>query len=268
VPEGDTIRRAAGVLHAALAGRTLSRLASREARVTAAAAQLAVVGRAIVAVESRGKHLLVLLDGGAALHTHLGMHGRWNIARPPVSGGASAVLEADGVFAVCRRAAIVELLSARELARHPALARLGPDVLADGFDLAAARARLRACGDRPVGEALLDQSVLAGIGNVYKSEVLFVCRVWPLELVRALDDATLERLLAAARRLMRANLGPGPRRTTSALSPVPLNVYQRGGRPCRRCGARIARIVQGEHARATWFCPGCQARAVSPGEPR
>jgi endonuclease-8 len=140
------------------------------------------------------------------------------------------------------------------------LARLGPDLLGEGFDPARARARLRACGSRPVGEALLDQSVLAGVGNVYKSEVLFICRVSPLDPVSALDDATLDRLVGEARRLLQANLGPGPRRTTSALSPLPLHVYHRGGRPCRACGSPIVRIVQGLQPRSTYLCPRCQPR--------
>ena len=263
MPEGDTIRRAALALDAALAGRAVTRVDSRLVRVEAAAARLGIVGRSVLRVESRGKHLLVVFEGGAALHTHLGMHGRWTIgtpARPTTS--ACAVLEAGGVVAICRGAPVVELLGPRELARHPALARLGPDLLAEGFDGGAARARLRACGARPIGEALLDQSVLAGIGNVYKSEVLFVCRISPLCAASALDAAALDRLIAAARRLMQRNVVPGPRRTTSAFAPVPLHVYARRGQPCRACGSPIARIVQG--GRSSYFCPGCQK---DPGGP-
>ena len=269
MPEGDTIRRAARLLETALAGRTVTRVESRDVRLASAAERLGIVGRAVARVLSRGKHLLVVFEGGAALHTHLGMHGRWGVGRTPQPGRASdsVRLEAGVVVAACRGAAVAQLLSARELARHPALARLGPDVLADGFDGAAARARLRACGERAIAEALLDQAVLAGIGNVYKSEVLFVCRVSPLEPVSALDDAALDALIAAARHLMQRNLGAGPRRTTSLLSPQPLHVYHRGGQPCRTCGTPIARIVQGEQARATWFCPRCQARAAVPGPP-
>ena len=267
MPEGDTIRRTARSLDAALAGRSVTRLESRDVRVAAAAERLGIVGRTVARVESRGKHLLLLFEGGAALHSHLGMHGRWNLARSPLAGcgAASVVLEAGAVVAVCRGAALVELLSARELARHPALARLGPDLLGDGFDPVRARARLRACGERAIAAALLDQAVLAGIGNVYKSEVLFVCGVSPLEPVSALDDATLAALIAAARRLMQRNLGAGPRRTTSVLSPLPLHVYRRGGQPCRVCGTPIARIVQGEPARSTWFCPTCQPRVAGRG---
>jgi endonuclease-8 len=265
MPEGDTIWRAARALEAALAGRTVTRVASRDLRLAAVAEQLAIVGRTVAGVESRGKHLLVLFEGGAALHTHLGMHGRWSVGAPPPPGGASVsvVLEAGGVAAVCRGAAVAELLSARGLARQPALARLGPDVLAGGFDAASVRARLRACGGRTIGEALVDQAVLAGIGNVYKSEVLFICRVSPFDPVSALGDDVLDRLLGAARRLMQRNLGPGARRTTSALAPVALHVYRRGGRPCRACGTPVVRVVQGLHARSTYFCPRCQPRAAA-----
>jgi len=266
MPEGDTIRRAASELDAALAGRTVTRFESRLVRVAAAAERLGVVGRAIERVESRGKHLLVRLAGGPVLHTHLGLHGRWSVRGESLlpAGAVCARLETGRVTAVCRAAALVEWLSARELARHPALARLGPDLLAESFDPARARARLRACGQRPVGEALVDQAVLAGIGNVYKSEVLFVCRVSPLDPVAVLGDEVLDRLVGEARRLMRQNLGPGLRRTTSPLAPMALHVYHRGGRPCRACGTPIVRLVQGEHARSTYLCPRCQPRAAAP----
>jgi len=156
----------------------------------------------------------------------------------------------------------VELFSAAEAAAHPGLRALGPDVLAADFDPAAARVCLRARGEAEIGAALLDQTAMAGIGNVYKSAILFLERVDPFACVGALTDETLDRLVAAAARLMRRNLGSGARRTRSDLSPEPLWVYGRAGMPCRRCGASVQRAPQGEQRRATSWCPACQRSAV------
>ena len=262
MPEGDTIWRTARTLHAALAGKTVVAFESALPPVTAASRRLGVVGQPIEAVEARGKHLLVRFAGGAVLHTHQGMRGSWRLyrrtgtlRRPP---SARAVIETADVVAVCTLSPVVELLSASQAAAHPALARLGPDLLESAFDPAAARRRLRARGDLEIGPALMDQTALAGIGNVYKSEVLFLCEVSPFRRVRDLDDVALDRLVARAGELLRRNLGPGPRRTASALAPGRLWVYRRSGQPCRRCGTRIERAVQGEQARSTYFCPSCQ----------
>jgi len=262
MPEGDTIWRAARTLDAALAGRVVTRFDARAVAVVAAARRLGLVGRTLDRVEARGKHLLFVFAGGAVLHTHQGLRGSWRLQPPGEVRGrafAEAVVETAEVVAVCRHAPVVELLPPRALASHPALARLGPDLLASDFDPVAARIRLRSRGgSHPIGEALLDQVALAGIGNVYKSEVLFLCGVAPTTAVHALDDATLGRLIATAARLLRKNLGPGPRRTTSGLSREPLHVYARAGQPCRACRTPIERIVQGEQVRATYFCPSCQ----------
>ncbi len=281
MPEGDTIWRAARALDAALAGRTVRSFRSSLPVVAAAAERLRIAGRKLVRVEARGKHLLFVfgdgppragepLGAGAVLHTHQGMHGRWRLERagaPERTGTpvlpAQVTIDAGDVIARCLRAAIVELLDARAAARHPALARLGPDVLGEGFDPARARERLRMRGELEIAVALLDQTALAGIGNVYKSEVLFLCGVAPRAHVSELDDATLERIVLTARRLMRANLRSAPRRTTSAVSAERLYVYRRSGRPCHRCGSAIARVVQGEQARATYYCPRCQGREAA-----
>ncbi len=261
MPEGDTIRRAAQALHTALAGRRVTGFESRLVAVSAAATRLRIVGEAVARVASRGKHLLILFEGGAVLHTHLGMRGRWLLHPPGATRShafALAVIEAGEVVAVCRHAPVVELLPPRAARSHPALARLGPDLLAPDFDALLARRRLRDGAERTIGEALLDQTALCGIGNVYKSEVLFLCRVAPTVPVGSLDDATLDRLIATARRLLLRTLGPGPRRTTSPLAPLRLHVYRRTGRPCPACGTPIRRIVQGEQARSSYCCPSCQ----------
>jgi endonuclease-8 len=269
MPEGDTIWRTARTLHAALAGRTLTGFRASASALAAAARRLGVVGRRIESVEAIGKHLLMRFEGGAVLHTHHGMSGLWSLHRAKGAprrprGPGHAVIETAGVVAVCSRSPVVELLSPSQAATHPALRRLGPDLLAEGFDPAAARARLRARGEMEVGVALMDQTAIAGIGNVYKSETLFLCRVSPAVQVRDLDDSVLDRLVATARALLKRNLGPGMRRTTSLSAPTRLWVYRRSGQACRRCGNEIRRIVQGEQARSTYFCPSCQP-GTAPG---
>ena len=262
MPEGDTIWRSARTLHAALAGKTVVAFDSMLPAVAAAARRHGVVGQVVEGVESRGKHLLVRFASGAVLHTHLGMRGSWRLHRKTGASAsfasARAVIETADVVATCGLAPVVEMLSALQASSHPALVRLGPDLLEPGFDPAAAHRRLRERGDLEVGVALMDQTALAGIGNVYKSEVLFLCGVSPFARVRDLDDATVDRLVARAGELLRRNLGFGPRRTTSSLSQTRHWVYRRSRLPCRQCGTVIERRVQGEQARSTYFCPTCQ----------
>jgi endonuclease-8 len=263
MPEGDTIWRTARTLDAALGGWAVVAFDSALPAVATAARRRGLVGRVVEGVEARGKHLLVRFAEGAVLHTHQGLQGSWHLYRP---GGdwrrrasrARAVIETADVVALCFRSPVVEVLSPAEAASHPALARLGPDLLRPGFDPSVACRRLRERGELEIGVALVDQTALAGIGNVYKSEVLFLCRVSPFTRVHDLDDATIDRLVAKAGELLRRNLDGGPRRTTSALAPGRLWVYRRSGRPCRRCGTRIERAVQGAAARSTYFCPSCQ----------
>jgi len=269
VPEGDTIWRTARALHAALAGKAVLALASSEPAVTAVAEKLGLIGRTIEAVEARGKHLLFRFAGGAVLHTHQGMRGSWRLRRRAVTArrprSARAVIETADVVAVCSLSPVVEVLSPSQAAVHPVLARLGPDLLGPGFEPEAARRRLRARGVLEISVALLDQTALAGIGNVYKSEVLYLCGVSPFTRVRDLDDATLERLGARAGEMLRRNVGPGGPRRVPGLAPGRLWVYRRSGQPCRRCGTAIQRAVQGEQARSTYFCPVCQRSVDSAG---
>jgi endonuclease-8 len=263
VPEGDTIFRAARTLHAALAGRTVTRFASTLPRVAAAARHYRIEGRAVAAVEARGKHLIVRFQGGPALHTHLRMTGSWHLYRAGTpwrksAATARAVIETGDRLAVCFAAPVVEWLTPAQEAEHGPLASLGPDLLAPGFDAGAARAGLRARAEREIGDVLLDQRALAGIGNVYKSETLFLCGVDPFARVAALDDATLDRLVATAARAMKRNLAPdaGARRTREG--PQRVWVYRREGEPCLRCGTVIQMRRQGEGARSTYWCPRCQ----------
>jgi endonuclease VIII len=263
MPEGDTIWRAARALHEALAGRVVTGFSSPLPAVATAARRLSLVGRGVVAVDSRGKHLLVRFDGGAVLHTHQGMHGSWHLYRSGTgwrrpAHRARAVIETAEVVAVCFDSPRVELLSAAREREHPGLAGLGPDVLAKDFDAEAARRGLRARAALEIGAALVDQQALSGIGNVYKSEVLFLCGVFPCARVDGLDDATLDRLVATAAKLMKRNLGTASRRTSSPLAPFRLWVYGRAGRPCLRCGTDVRRRSQGDPPRSTFWCPSCQ----------
>jgi endonuclease-8 len=199
------------------------------------------------------------------------MKGVWHRYRPgerwrmPPSR-ARLVLEVPGAVAVCFDAPVVELLEQRAETLHEPLAGLGPDLLAPDFDGGEAVRRLRDPARRAmtIGEALLDQRAMAGIGNVYRSEILWIERVSPFTPVDDLDDATLERLVATARRLLVANAtgGRGFERVTTAGdrgAPGPLYVYRRVGRPCRRCRTAIASTRLGRDLpRSVYWCPTCQ----------
>lgn len=261
MPEGDTLFRTAAGLRPYLVGR----------KVTAARAngpgpipQLhRIVGHEIRAVESLGKNLLIRFDDGLELRTHLRMNGTWHRYRPGERwrrppARARLVLEVPGAVAVCFDAPVVELFEQRAEAVHPALARLGPDLLAPEFDAADALGRLRdpSRAATAIGEALLDQRAVAGIGNIWKSETLWAEQVSPFGPVADLDDEALERLVATARRKLRAS---------AAGRPEAIQAYRRTGRHCRRCRTPIASAPQGvDLPRTTYWCPTCQGGSVSP----
>lgn len=266
MPEGDSIFRAAAMLRGALADRTL-----RFAWLRDRGPMSRWIGRKVQAVDSLGKHLLVTIEPDAVLRVHLGMHGRWRLHPPeqafPAPGPQlSVVLATENATAVCRRAMQVELVRAGDPRLRERLAQLGPDLLAETIDWTAVLTRARSADPRAIAETLLDQRVAAGIGNVYKSEVLFLAGVHPFTPTANLDDATLLRIYERARELMRANLGPGPRTTTTLRSPGmrrPVStsrawVYRRHGLPCLRCRTPIERALQGDMARSTYWCPRCQ----------
>jgi endonuclease-8 len=263
MPEGDTIWRTARTLRGVLAGRAVTGFTSALPEVADLASRLELVGQSVAAVESAGKHLVIRFSGGAVLHTHQGMTGSWHVYRAGTTWRkprryARAVIETAEAVAVCFSAPVVELLPPGRAATLPVLRHLGPDILAPDFDPVVARGRLRARGGSEIGVALLDQTAVAGIGNVYKSEVLFLCSVNPFDPVHALEEAVLDRLIQTARRQMRRNLGPAMRRTRSDLAPGRFWVYGRTGKPCLRCGNAVQRRVQGEQERSTYWCPTCQ----------
>ena len=261
MPEGDTLFRTAAVLREVLVGREVTGARGRPD----GAALGVVVGQRVEAVDAQGKHLLIRFDGGLTLHTHLRMHGSWHRYRAGERwrrspARAVAVIEVAGATAVCFDAPTVELMDARAVAIHPSLAGLGPDLLAERPDLEEVLRRLRETkrDGMPIGEALLDQTALAGLGNVYRSEVCFIERVDPFAAVSGLQSETLRRLVTTATRLISANRDGGARTTVAGGPAGRLYVYGRAGRPCRRCGTKIRTKVTGSLPRRTYWCPTCQ----------
>ncbi len=273
MPEGDTIFRAARTLNRALGGGTVVLFESVLPALTRVHEDAPLTGRTIEQVTAAGKHVLMQFSGGLILRTHMRMNGSWHIYRRGERWQRSRrdmrVLVATAEFeAVGFNIPVAEFIAAKDLARHDELRRLGPDLLSETFDAADALQRLRERGDLEVGDAVLNQRLVAGIGNVYKSEVLFLCGINPFATVGSLTDSHLSSIVDTARRLLRLNvsetLAPmttytGYRRTTNRDDPSErLWVYGRARQPCRRCGTAIEVKAQGRDARLTYWCPQCQ----------
>ena len=232
MPEGDTIFRAAQTLHRVLAGKIVTRFESVYPALTRIADDRPVVGRTIESVAARGKHLLIAFSGDLILRTHMRMNGSWHIYpaaarwQRPARDMRVLVGTSDAV-AVAFNVPVAEFLTARDLARHRELKALGPDLLADSFDRAEVLRRMRRSGRDPIGDVLLNQRVLAGIGNVLKCEILFLAGIEPFTPTSSLDDARLNDLIDVAINQLRSNvltpmqtLHPGVgRRTTKNLNP-------------------------------------------------
>jgi endonuclease-8 len=262
MPEGDNVLRYARVLDREIGGRTLVRLFVRD---RGDVPELA--GRAVTRVEARGKHLLAHFDGGWILRVHLGMKGGWirRHVRERTPHNTTAVLTVDETAYICRGAFTAELLREQALRTHPRLGRLGPDLLAEPPDIAQAvrRARMPGYAGREIGDLIMDQRVAAGVGNIYKSETLFECRLHPRTRMVDLGEEAVTAVFEKAAHLMRLNL------LTRRRTPVPVRrrpvpslrrfwVYMRNGKPCLDCGTPIERFMQGDMHRSTYFCPGCQ----------
>jgi endonuclease-8 len=259
MPEGDTVWLAGRRLHDALAGRQLRRSDFRVPQL----ATVDLAGRTVAEVVSRGKHLLTRIDDDLTLHTHFRMDGSWHLYRlgEPWRGGPQwqvrVVLENAERVAVGYRLPVVELLPRDR--ENDAVGHLGPDILGPDWDPAEAVRRLAADPDRELGPALLDQRNLAGVGNLYKTEVCFLAGVTPWTRVGDVPD--LARIVDRVARLLRANRDTVRQVTTGDTRRGRGHwVFERAGRPCLRCGSPVASAEQGEapYARITYWCPHCQ----------
>ncbi|MBV9720642.1 MAG: Fpg/Nei family DNA glycosylase [Mycobacterium sp.] len=250
MPEGDTVWHTAENLRRALVGRTLSRCDIRVPRF----ATVDLTGGLVDEVCSRGKHLFIRV-GPASVHSHMKMDGSWRVGNGParVNHRARIILEANDIHAVGVDLGVLEILDRAH--DGDVVAHLGPDLLGDDWDPLVAAANLTAYPDRPVAEALLDQRVLAGIGNVYCHELCFVSGRLPTAPVAAVTDP--HRLVSRARDMLWANRYRWNRCTTGdTRAGRQLWVYGRNGQPCRRCGTRINYDDTGE--RVAYWCPACQ----------
>jgi endonuclease-8 len=276
MPEGDTIFRSARALQQALAGQIVTLFETAYAPLASVNDQSPVAGRTVEQVESRGKWLLIHFSGDLILTTHMLMSGSWHIYRvgerwKRARSHMRIVLGTPNLVAVAFDVPIARFYTARTLERFTAVAGLGPDLLGKQFAADEAAAKLRQHGDEEVGNVLLNQRVMAGIGNVFKSEICFACAVHPFRTVTTLSAQEIECLLATAHRFLAANVADGVRdgivtytggrRTTGSSNPAArLWVYRRAGEDCRRCGTTILTRKQGIGARSTFWCPDCQKR--------
>ncbi len=280
MPEGDTIFRSARALGRALAGKIVTSFETALAPLASVDDDTPVAGRTIETVEARGKWLLIYFSGDLILVTHMLMSGSWHIYRVgerwrvPRSA-MRCVVRVQDFEAIACNVPVAKFFTARTLERNSMIPKLGPDLLRADYDEAEARARVLARADEEIANVLLNQRVIAGLGNVYKTEVCFLCGVHPFRKVASLTPAELDCLLFQSRKLIRENVHEGARagsgaddkiltytgarRTTgSADQASRLWVYGRQGQPCRRCGTAVLMRKQGPDARSTYWCPQCQ----------
>jgi len=282
MPEGDTIYRAARALQKAIGGKVVTAFETGLAKLARVNDDTPLVGRVVEKVESRGKWCLVFFSGDLILVTHMLMSGSWHLYHPgerwQMGRGRMRVVIRTGDDkgdweAVGFDIPVAEFHTARSLERSSQVPKLGPDILSESFTVEGGVERMAAYGrenpDAEIAMVLLNQRVLAGLGNVYKSEVLFAAGVNPFRAMRTITPREMEAMVDVAQRYMKANVVEGKgdgivtysgnRRTTRAMDREErLWVYQRQGQECRRCGAAVMMRKQGVQARSTYWCPACQ----------
>ncbi|HUQ92546.1 MAG TPA: DNA-formamidopyrimidine glycosylase family protein [Bryobacteraceae bacterium] len=274
MPEGDTIFRAARTLNRALAGQVVTKFETQLPRLARVDDDAPISGRTVESVEATGKWIHIKFSGGLTLLTHMLMSGSWHIYRPGERWQRGrhhmrVAIYTQPFVAVAFQVPIAEFHSEDTLRRRRGVSTLGPDVLSPEFDGNLAKESIAAHPDLEVGIALLSQSIVAGLGNVFKSEVCFASNVHPFRTVASLSPDELQTLVANARKFMLGNVTDGSgdrivtytsfRRTTGRANPSErLWVYGRRGELCRNCGAAIESRKQGIDARVTFWCPQCQ----------
>ena len=286
MPEGDTIYRAARAMQKAIGGKVVTAFEANVATLASVADDKGIAGRTVEKVEARGKWCLVHFSGDLILLTHMLMSGSWHIYKTGEKwwmgrNRMRCALTCGDYQAVAFNVPVAEFHTARSLERNSQVPKLGVDILSDDYSV---EAGVRALKQRMVSDpteevavALLNQRVLAGLGNVYKSEVAFAGGVNPFRQMRTLTDREMEVMADVSQRYMKANVMDGSgdgivtysgnRRTTHSMDRSDrLWVYGRQGQECRRCGALVMMRKQGEQARSTYWCPACQPWIGAPGQ--
>ena len=274
MPEGDSIYRAARTMHRVLAGHVVTKFDTAYAHLDRINVDTPIVGRTIERCESAGKHHLIVFSGDVILRTHMRMNGSWHLYRHGERWwrGPQAMrvrIDTADWVAVAFQVPVAEFITSKQLASTDPVAKLGPDLLGREFDRDEAVRRLVASAHQPIAMSLLDQRLVAGIGNIYKSEVLFLAGVNPFTPASAVPQPRLERLLDIARGLLKDNVvdGTSPRiqtyRSLRMINPATEHdesvwVYGRAGKPCRKCATPIEMKKMGLDARSTYWCPNCQ----------
>lgn len=274
MPEGDTIHRSAARLRQLLPGAKIVE-AQDNGRFVASDC---LVESEFASVEARGKHLLMHLADGRVIHSHMGMTGSWHVYdqgepwRKSSRWAALTLSVRDNVAStdsvvVCFSPKTLELLTATQLRRHRHLQRLGPDLMSDGLDEQTILGRFRVHNITPIGEAVMNQTIVCGIGNVYKSETLFLTGSDPFQPVSAYTDEEIVLVARTAQELMHKNRIGYPRQTRLSSDGERMWVYGRAGQDCFRCGEPVAMKRQGDLGRSTYWCPKCQGSTTSQNRP-
>ena len=257
MPEGDTILSIARTLRPVLVERQLERVETPQRRHALDRWEQKLGGARVAAIDAHGKHLFLRFDNGLTIHSHLRMSGRWRVFERGWDWGrrsraAWLVLQTTTHAVVQFNGPILELMRSTRTRFDPYLRRLGPDILAKDLDLGAILMRLRSDDQtRPVGDALLDQRTVAGIGNLWKNESLYACRIDPWRPLGRVGDDELERVVRCARDMMKREVNHGGRLAGG-------EAFEQGGKGCRRCGERIRVRGQWDENRMTYWCPRCQ----------